>query len=158
MTPSQRLALALRQTGDAATAVLDWTEHEGGRLGPAGALLRQSLDQAGADIEHLHSALERPPAVGLLPLSGLGQATLVSRLLGRSRNNQHEVERRAIIEVCEALLASDQHGYPACTVRLAARQRQRPPEGYAFAVRLLGLSDLIVLMTQNLFPDHAKVL
>ncbi|MFM2423304.1 MAG: hypothetical protein RL291_1834 [Pseudomonadota bacterium] len=143
-----RLALASKQTGEAAADILDWLGSEGTLVGAERVALLHEFYRAESTARKLAVAVTRPPSVALVGPARVGKSHLAASLIegsGQPLAIQFDGIREDIPYLKHIAPDSVRHGTAAIT-RLSQRSRalqQQCPVG----LRLLSLADVIRILT-----------
>jgi len=159
MKPAQKFLLSCRQTGEAASRLSDWLDHNPAVLGPGQTSVREDLDGLSARVVALARAAEAMPAVGLVATDASAKCDLLLTLLdprgpfGIAELGTRPLESAAL----RGILPADSLAGGCAIVRFGTGEVPPTPRGYSIRIVLLGLIDIAAVVTKAAFTSRFQV-
>jgi hypothetical protein len=150
MTPVQRITLTCRQTGEHASRLIGWLEHD-----QAYALqhrgLRDEIEGAIGRIAEIRHAVDLPPSIGVVGAQGAGKTELIAGLASLRRHALvAEFSGGQIdLNVIDAVLPQAGHQGIGVVLRFSAIEGPVAPKGLPVRLGLLSQTDLVRVLARS---------
>ncbi len=148
MKPEQKFMLSCRQTGKAASRLIDWLEHNPILLGTGHAAVCEDIGALAAELAPLAAAAETKPGVALISTSAIAKSELLFQLLSiRAQTTVGELGQRPMdAATIRTLLPSSDQTSSCAVVRLCAGELPPAPRGFPIHVGLLSITDIVTII------------
>ena len=150
MTPVQRITLTCRQTGEQASRLLGWLEHDQA-YGLQHRGLRDEISGVVSRLAEIRHAVDLPPSLGVVGAQGAGKTELIAALASlRQHALVAEFSGGQIdLNVIDAVLPAPGHQGIGVVLRFSATEGPVAPKGLPVRLGLLSQTDVVRIITRS---------
>ena len=148
MKPEQKFMLSCRQTGKAASRLVDWLEHNPILLGTGHTAVCEDIGSLSAELSPLAAAAETMPGVALISTSAKAKSELLFQILSiRAQTTVGELGQRPMdAATIRTLLPSGDQTGSCAILRFSAGELPAAPRGFPIHVGLLSINDIVAII------------
>ena len=152
--PDQTIAAICQETASIAAKTLDWLKDNPDKVRQELPVLRREFRKFGTTARKLETAVHRPMCVGVFGPSQAGKSYLISAL-ARQGTAPLVAEFSGVAEGLDFVREINPEGGQESTglVTRFTIRRERTPDGFPVALRLLSQTDVVKILGNTFFSD-----